>query len=83
MTTALVPYPWRQLRLQRGWEPVQLIGRMRIAASRDGMALPKTWLLIRLVFLWENHRTPVPGYYARLLDRVFDNSSTRIPVKAG
>jgi hypothetical protein len=56
---------------------------MRIAASRDGMALPKTWLLIRLVFLWENHRTPVPGYYARLLDRVFDNSSTRIPVKAG
>jgi hypothetical protein len=72
-------YRWRQPRLERGWEPVQMIGRMRIAADRDGVALPKTWLLIRLVFLWENHRTPVPGYYAGLLHRVFTTNR----VKAG
>jgi hypothetical protein len=59
-----------------------MICRMRIAASRDGVALPKTWLLIRLVFLWENHRAPVPGYYAGLLHRVF-NTTTHHSVKAG
>jgi hypothetical protein len=78
--TTFGSYQWRQPRLERGWEPVQMIGRLRIAAGRDGVALPKTWLLIRLVFLWENHRTPVPGYYAGLLNRVFDNHT---PVKAG
>jgi hypothetical protein len=78
MSTPTV-YRWRQPRLERGWEPVQMIGRLRIAAGRDGVALPKTWLLIRLVFLWENHRTPVPGYYAGLLHQVFTTNR----VKAG
>jgi len=71
-----VPYQWRQARLSRGWDPVQMIGRMHIAASRDGIALPKTWLMVRVVFLWENHRAPVPDYYAGLLSRVF-NTHTR------
>ena len=62
---------WRQLRLARGWEPVQLIGRLRIAATRDGIALPQTWLLVRWLFLWENHREPLPGLYSRLLTAVY------------
>ena len=40
-TTAPVSYRWRQPRLARGWEPVQLIGRMKILAARDGVELPK------------------------------------------
>lgn len=68
---------WRQQRLARGWEPVQLIGRMRIAAGRDGITLPKTWLMVRVVFLWENHRIPVPGYYAGLLARIYTSTIPR------
>jgi hypothetical protein len=79
--TTFVPYQWRQPRLSRGWTPVQMIGRMRIAAMRDGVALPKTWLMLKVVFLWENHRQPVPGYYASLLRQVFDTNTNR--VKAG
>jgi hypothetical protein len=63
---------WRQLRLARGWEPVQMIGRMKILAERDGITLPQVWHLLRLVFLWENHREPVPAAYDGLLNRVFD-----------
>ena len=70
--TPVQVYRWRQLRLSRGWEPVQLIGRMKILADRDGVQLPKTYLLIRLVFLWEHGRAVVPGYYAGLLSRIFD-----------
>lgn len=61
----------RLLRLSQGWEPVQLIGRMKILAASDGITLPPVYLLVRLVFLWENHRTPMPTYYVYLLDRVY------------
>ncbi|MEU7902998.1 hypothetical protein [Actinoplanes sp. NPDC049118] len=61
----------RLLRLSRGWDPVQLIGRMKIAAARDGVTLPAVYLLVRLVFLWENQRSTVPGYYVGLLRRVY------------
>ena len=63
--------PWRQLRLSRGWQPTQLIGRMKITAGRNGITLPQTWFLLRLVFLWENQRTAVPAFYAALLDQVY------------
>lgn len=51
-----------------------MLGRMKIVADREGVALPKTWLLLRLVFLWENQRAPVPAVYAGLLAQVFDPS---------
>jgi hypothetical protein len=69
--------PWRSLRLARGWQPVQLIGRMKILAGRDGITLPQTWFLIRLVFLWENHRAAVPGFYAGLLRQVYTVTTAR------
>lgn len=69
--TAPTSHPCRQRRLARGWEPVQLIGRMKIEADRDGITLPKTYILLRLLFLWENHRAPMPGYYTHLLGRIF------------
>jgi hypothetical protein len=61
----------RMLRLSRGWEPVQLIGKMKILADRDGVALPAVYQLVWLVFLWENHRIELPGYYAGLLARIY------------
>jgi len=69
-------HPWRLARLSRGWDPVQLIGRMKILAERDGVVLPRTYLLVRLVFLWENHRQPVSGYYAGLLIRIYGQQSS-------
>jgi len=77
MNERVAYYAWRQPRLSRGWQPVQMIGRMRILAGRDGVVLPKTWLLLRLVFLWEHHRAPLPGYYAWLLHQIFDTDRTR------
>jgi len=71
MTATNGRYVWRQPRLSRGWEPTQLVGHMKIAAQGDGVTLPATWLLLRLLFLWENQRATVPGYYATLLHRVF------------
>ncbi len=68
--TATVMHPARQRRLCRGWEPVQLIGRLRIEAAKDGYVLPKTYLMVRLLFLWENDRLPLSGYYAGLLARI-------------
>jgi hypothetical protein len=64
-------YRWRQPRLARGWDPIQMIGRMKILAARDGVALPPSWWLVKVVFLWENHRSGIPAYYDRLLARVF------------
>jgi hypothetical protein len=69
-------YRWRQSRLSRGWDPVQMIGRMKIAASQQGVTLPKTWLLLRYVFLWENHRAPIHPFYDGLLSHVFTTAST-------
>jgi hypothetical protein len=65
-------YRWRQPRLARGWTTVQLIGRMKIVADHDGVALPRTWHLDQLLFLWENRHAPMPGYYASVLSRIFD-----------
>ena len=61
----------RLLRLSRGWDPVQLIGRMKILAERDGVTLPHVYQLVWLVFLWENARITIPGYYAGLLRRIY------------
>ena len=69
----------RRLRLSRGWDPVQLIGHMKIVAAGDGVTLPKVYLLARLLFLWENHRAPMPTYYVHLLDRVYGGQLTTLP----
>lgn len=74
--TATAPPAYRQRRLTRGWEPVQLIGRLRIAAAHDRTELPPTYLLIRLVFEWENHRTPIPDSYAGWLRHIFDTEAS-------
>ena len=49
-----------------------MVGRLKILAARDGVPLPKTWLLLRLVFLWENQRAQIPMAYAGLLRELFD-----------
>jgi hypothetical protein len=67
---------FRRLRLAHGWDPVQLVGRLKLHAARDGVALPKVYLLLRLLFLWENRRLPIPAEYARLLSAVFDLATT-------
>ncbi|MEU7923182.1 hypothetical protein [Micromonospora zamorensis] len=91
MTTTPTPtgYRWRQPRLVRGWEPVQLIGRMKILAARDGVELPKTYQLIRDIYLWEHHRADLPAPVASLLGRIFDGPNpfatgpiTHLPMKA-
>lgn len=73
----------RSLRLSRGWDPVQLIGHMKVLAASDGVSLPAVYLLVRLVFLWENHRAPLPAYYVGLLDRVYGGQLTRLPMLRG
>ena len=70
--TAVHMHPYRQLRLARGWQPIQLAGRMKILASRDGIALPDTWLMLKVIFLWENHRIEIGDYYAGLIARALD-----------
>ncbi|MGV9976659.1 hypothetical protein ACWDUH_03145 [Micromonospora wenchangensis] len=75
-TPASAAYRWRQPRLARGWETVQLIGRMKILAARDGVELPKTYQLVRDFYLWENHRADLPTYMASLLGRIFDQPNT-------
>jgi hypothetical protein len=77
---------WRQRRLSRGWDPTQLIGRMKILATRDGVTLPATWLMVQVLFLWENGRAPVTGYHASLLARALDPATwvpTSRPHSAG
>jgi hypothetical protein len=68
---------WRQHRLARGWEPVQMIGRLRLAARRDGHALPRTYVMVRQVFEWESRRTPIPESYAMWLARIFEGETRR------
>lgn len=65
----------RLRRLSRGWDPVQLIGKMKILAARDGVTLPAAYLLVRLVFLWENRRAELPAYYAGLLNRIYGGAA--------
>ena len=73
----------RELRLSHGWEPVQLIGHMKTVAERDGVSLPAVYLLVRLLFLWENHRVPLPAYYVGLLDRVYGGRLMQLPALTG
>ena len=70
-------HPCRARRLNHGWQPVQLIGRMKIEAAKDGLTLPKTYLLLRWLFLWENHREAVPAAYAGLITRALDGGGPR------
>jgi len=65
----------RQRRLSRGWDRVQLAGRMKILAAQDGTPLPATWILVQVLFLWENERESVPGYHATLITRALDPTS--------
>jgi hypothetical protein len=65
----------RLRRLSRGWDPVQLIGRMKILAARDGVSLPAVYELVRWVFLWENRRAVVPAYYAGLFSRIYGGAA--------
>jgi hypothetical protein len=73
----------RRLRLSRGWEPTQLVGKMKLLAAGDGITLPAGYLLVRLLFLWENHRAPLPGYYVGLLDRVYGGQLSYLPGLGG
>jgi hypothetical protein len=66
---------FRQRRLSRGWTPIQMIGRLKIEAARADIRLPRTWLLLRLVFLWENQRIQLPASYAGLLQQVFTHDT--------
>ncbi|SHN35262.1 hypothetical protein [Cryptosporangium aurantiacum] len=75
--TAYRPYQWREHRLSRGWEPDEFIAHLRTEAARLGLTLPHTWQLLHAVFLWENHREPVPVCWDRLIHRVFDTPAER------
>lgn len=68
--------PWRNARLARGWEPLDVVGRMKARAGRQGLPLPPAWLLIQWLFLWENHRVVIPRFYTRLLAQVFATYQT-------
>ncbi|MEU5949894.1 hypothetical protein ABZ793_30685 [Micromonospora sp. NPDC047465] len=46
---------------------------MKILAGRDGITLPKTYVMVRQLFLWEQHRAALPTYYRSLLGRIFDS----------
>lgn len=71
-TLAEVTTPFRQLRLSHGWELADLAMRMKFTATVRGLVLPPVGLLVAWLFLWENQRQPIPGFYADLLTVVFD-----------
>jgi hypothetical protein len=62
----------RQLRLAHGWDTAELVWRMKFVAGRDGVHLPKMPTMLTWVFLWENQREPLTGFYAELMLAVFD-----------
>ncbi len=71
MTTPTITpalHPCRIRRLAYGWQPMQLIGRIEILAHHAGIDLPKTYELLRYLFLWEQHREPIPERYAVLIE---------------
>jgi hypothetical protein len=72
-TPILTMHPVRQRRLDYGWQPMQFIGRLEILAQLAGVDLPKTYELLRALFLWEQHREPVPPAYSTLIEHVFRN----------
>lgn len=69
---AVTAYPLRQLRLSHGWELADLAMRMKFVATVRGTVLPPVGLLVAWIFLWENQRQELPGFYAELLATVFD-----------
>jgi hypothetical protein len=82
MTTTLAVHPCRQRRLTYGWQPMQLIGRIEILAEHAGIDLPKTYELLRHLFLWEQHREPLPEQYAVLIEYAFRNPNALLPQSA-
>jgi hypothetical protein len=80
MTTTL--HPCRQRRLTYGWQPMQLIGRIEIIAAHAGIDLPKTYELLRYLFLWEQHREPLPDQYAVLIEYAFRYPNALLPERA-
>jgi hypothetical protein len=85
MTTTM--HPCRCRRLTYGWQPMQLIGRIEILAQQAGIDLPKTYELLRALFLWEQHREPIPERYAVLIEYAFRHPNAllaeRVPSDAG
>ena len=81
MTTTLSPavHPCRSRRLAYGWQPMQLIGRIEILAYYAGIDLPKTYELLRHLFLWEQHREPIPEPYAVLIEYALRHPNALIP----
>jgi hypothetical protein len=79
ITTAPSAHPCRQRRLTYGWQPMQLIGRIEILAQYAGIDLPKTYELLRHLFLWEQHREPLPEQYAVLIEYAFRNPNALLP----
>ncbi|MEV6842027.1 hypothetical protein [Actinoplanes sp. NPDC051411] len=80
MTThTAVMHPCRQRRLTYGWQPMQLIGRIEILAQHAGIDVPKTYELLRHLFLWEQHREPIPEPYAVLIEYALRHPNALIP----
>lgn len=81
MTTTLTPtvHPCRSRRLAYGWEPMQLIGRVEILAAHAGIVVPKTYELLRYLFLWEQHREPIPESYAVLIEYALRHPHALVP----
>ncbi|WP_436526190.1 hypothetical protein [Actinoplanes sp. HUAS TT8] len=69
--TATTLHPCHRRRLAFGWQPLQLIGRIEVLAHAAGITLPKTYELLRYLFLWEQHREPIPERYAVLIEYAF------------
>lgn len=79
ITDGSVMHPCHQRRLTYGWQPMQLIGRIEIIAAHAGIDVPKTYELLRYLFLWEQHREPIPQRYAVLIEYAFRYPNALIP----
>jgi hypothetical protein len=82
MTVATITrqvHPVRHRRLAYGWQPMQLIGRIEILAQYAGIDVPKTYELLRHLFLWEQHREPIPEPYAVLIEYALRHPHALIP----
>lgn len=61
----------RERRLTQGWSQLQMISRMRSVATAAGVVLPAAETLKVMVSRWENGAAGVGDFYARILHRVF------------
>ena len=52
-----------------GWSYTRLIAELRRQAAIDGVVLPKTESLIRLISRWVNNHQQPDGFYRDLLSR--------------